>query len=508
MKPAFAFQKVGVCLALTILLGLSPMVLPASLSDVNAGGVGPLSGQEETREEKIRRVENGLLPPTVLKGETPLPMKLEERMQFHKTPGVSLVIINEGRIEWARSYGVAEAGGTKRVSLDTMFQSASISKPVVAMAALRLVQQGKLSLDEDVNRKLKSWKIPENEFTKDQKVTLRRLLSHSAGITVSGFLGYTAAAERPSLIQILDGEKPANSAPVRVDMVPGTKFRYSGGGYVVLQQLLVDVAGLPFERLMDDSVLRKLEMNHSSFEQQLSAAEAEFAASGHLPDGSVIPGRWYSYPELGPAGLWTTPSDLARFVIEIQRSREGKSNKILSKKMIEQMLTPQMENSALGLFVEGQDKSARFTFSGSNVGFKSYLVGYLNAGRGAVVMTNSETGAPLVVEILRSIAAAYNWPDYHPREKVIAQIDPAIYDAYVGEYEIVPGFILTVTREGNRLISEARGQPRSEMFPESETTFFVKDADAQFTFVKDDHGKVVQVNIKRGTREFKARKIK
>ena len=508
MKRRLTLQKGGAALAWAILL-FAGLLAATGWSFSKAANANLLErSQAETPEERIRRVENGLLPPAIVKGESPTLMKLEDRMRFYKTPGLSLAIINNGEIEWARSYGVVEVGGTSPVVIDTMFQAASISKPVAAMAALRLVQDRKLKLDEDINTRLKSWKLPENEFTKDQKVTLRRLLSHSAGTTVSGFLGYTADLQRPTLLQILEGEKPANSVPIRVDMVPGSKFRYSGGGYVVLQQLLVDTSGSPFEQLMNKSVLRKLQMNHSTFAQPLAASDGASVASGHLPDGKAIPGRWYTYPEVAPAGLWTTPSDLARFVIEIQKSHQGKSNKVLSKQMIDQMLTPQVENSALGLFVDGEGRSARFSFSGSNVGFKCYMVGYLNAGQGAVVMTNSETGAQLVLEVLRSISAAYGWPDYRPREKVIARVDPSIYDAYVGKYEIAPGFILTVTREENTLMNEAPGQPKSEMFPESETTFFVKNADAQFTFVKDDKGNVVQVNIRRGTRELKGRKVK
>lgn len=506
MKPEFALQKVEVCAALAILLiaCVAGFVAPASLAQTANAQSKPI----ETVDERIRRVENGLLPPVVIKGEAPTVMKLEDRMRFHKTPGLSVAVINDGRIEWARSYGVVEAGGTTRVSVDTVFQAASISKSVVAMAALRLVQQGRISLDEDVNRKLSSWKVPENEFTKQQKVTLRRLLSHTAGINVPGFLGYQADAKQPSLLQILEGEKPANSLPIRVEMIPGAKFSYSGGGYIVLQQLMSDVAGLPFAQLMDKEVLRRLGMTRSTFAQPLSPEAAAFAASGHLLDGNTMPARWYVYPEVAPAGLWTTPSDLARFVIEIQKSHLGKSSKVLSKKMVEQMLTPQAENSALGLFIEGQDNSRRFYFAGSNVGFKCYMVGYVNSGQGAILMTNSETGAPLVFEVLRSIAAAYSWPDYHPRARVIAAIDPSVYDAYIGEYEIAPGFILKVSREGNKLLSETRGQPRSEMFPESETTFFVKDADAQFTFIRDDKGNVIQVNIRRSIREFKAKKMK
>ena len=190
---------------------------------------------------------------------------------------------------------------------------------------------------------------------------------------------------------------------------------------------------------------------------------------------------------------------------------------MLSAASIKQMLTVEIDNVALGLLVDGQGNSARFSFSGANVGYKCRMLGYMNSGQGVVVMTNSENGAELTVEIIRSVAAEYGWPDFHPRERVVVKVDPGIYDSYVGEYEIAPGFILVVTREGDKLMSRAMpvplppsaaGQPKSEMFPESETTFFVKDADAQFTFVKNDKGQVIQVNIQRTTRLYQARKIK
>jgi len=475
------------------------------------------STHEDVVAQRIERVENGLLPPAVLKGEAPEKMKLADRMRFYKTPGVSIALINDGKIEWARGYGVLEAGGKEPVTPETLFQAASISKSLTAMVVMRLVEQGKLDLDSDVNKRLVSWKVPENDFTKDQKVTVRRLLAHTAGVTVSGFLGYPPDKPLPELRQILEGEKPANSAPIRVDMTPGAKFRYSGGGYVILQQLMMDVTGKSFPELMQETLLHKLGMTHSTFQQPLSPALASTAAAGHLPNGKEIEGKWFVLPELAPAGLWTTPADLARLLIEVQKARLGKSNKVLSANSTKLMLTPEIDNVALGWMVDGKDDSARFSFSGANVGYKCRMLSYLNQGKGVVVMTNSENGAELITEIMRSVAAEYGWPDFHPRERVIVKVDPAIYDSYVGEYEIAPGFILFVSREGDKLFSRAMpvptppsatNQPKSEMFPESETTFFVKDADAQFTFVRNDKGQVVQVNIQRTTRLFEARKIK
>jgi len=505
-----ALQK-GVMLSFALMVSVSSFFALVPHGQTSAKEFNANTSQKSSSivlAPRIERVEKGLLPPTVMKGETPVRMRLTDRMQFYKTPGVSVAVINNGQVEWARGYGVLEAGGNDTVTPETMFQAASISKTLTAMEVLRLVEKKKLSLDDDVNSKLVSWKLPENEFTKTEKPTLRRVITHNAGITVSGFLGYATSEAIPTLRQILEGQKPANSAPVRVDIPPGSKWRYAGGGYVVLQQLLADVTKTSFPELMKKTIFDKLGMTRSTFQQPIPPEFASNAAAGHLPDGKEIEGKWFIYPELAPAGLWTTPTDLARFLIEIQQSRIGRSNKVLSTAMTNQMLTPQVENVGLGLFVDGQGSSARFSFGGANVGFKCNMVAYINSGQGVVVMTNSENGAPLIQEVFRSVAAEYGWPDYHPQERITARVDPRIYDAYVGEYEIAPGFILKVTREGDKLVSQATGQPKSEMFPESETVFFVKDANAQFTFVKDDKGAVVQVNIQRTTRLFQARKIK
>ena len=266
-------------------------------------------------EARISRIENGLLSPVVVAGR-PIPlMTLAARMAELKVPGVSIAVIYNGAIEWAKGYGAAEAGTQTPVTPRTLFQAASVSKPVAALAALRLVEQGRLVLDEDVNAKLKSWKVPENEFTKAEKVTLRRLLSHTAGLTVHGFGGYPADVPVPSLAQVLDGEKPANSAAIRVDIVPGTVWRYSGGGYTVMQQLLIDVTGRAFPDILAELVLKPVGMTDSTYEQPLPEARRGGAAAGHTSDGKLLPGRCHTYPEMAAAGLWTTPTDLARFLL-------------------------------------------------------------------------------------------------------------------------------------------------------------------------------------------------
>src|ERR1043165_5858589 len=457
-------------------------------------------------EQRIEHVENGLLPAVVIKGETPPRMRIDERMKFYKTPGVSVAVINEGKVKRARGYGVLRVTGQKRVTTNTLFQAASISKTFTALAALQLVEQHKLDLDEDVNVKLAGWKVPEDELIKSERPTLRRVLSHTAGFTVSGFLGYSAGQPLPSLLQILNGEKPANTPPIRIDIVPGSRFRYSGGGYEVLQQLLTDVTKKSYPEIMEP-ILKKLGMSHSTFKSP-PVTESNVAA-GHLPTGEQIEGGWHLHPELAAAGLWSTPTDLAQLVIEIQESNEGKSNRILSKEMTKIMLSPQIENVGLGVLIDGQGSSTRFISSGSNVGYKSYAVGYLQGGQGAVVMTNSENGAQLALEILRSISAEYGWPDYGPRERVISKSDPAVYDDYVGEYDLgLPGPHVTITRDGDKLFSQGPAQPKAEMLPESPTTFFLKEVDASFTFVRDEKGQVSEVIIRRGGRDYKAKRIR
>ena len=368
-------------------------------------------------EARIARVESGLLPAFVVAGR-PLPAKplspadgRAEDVRVSASPSSTTA-----PIEWAKGYGVTETGTATPVTAQTLFQAASISKPVAALAALRLVEQGKLALDEDVNAKLASWKVPENDFTKTEKVTLRRLLSHSAGLTVHGFGGYAADAPVPTLVQVLDGAKPANSGAVRVDVVPGTIWRYSGGGYTVAQLLMTDVTGRPFPDLMAELVLKPVGMTDSTYEQPLPEARRGAAASGHTSDGKLLPGRYHTYPEMAAAGLWTTPTDLAKFLLEIERARRGKSA-VLSQALALEMTTAQKPGYGLGLSLDGFGKSASFGHGGSNEGFKCQMTAFFEGGRGAVIMTNGDQGGFLAGEILRAVAREYGWPAFKPVEK-------------------------------------------------------------------------------------------
>jgi len=355
-------------------------------------------------EQRIQRIRDHIISPVLGKGAGDGP-SLESQMAALHVTGVSIAVIEDGAIAWARGFGVTRIGGPA-VTTDTLFQAASISKPVSALAVLRLVESGKLNLDTDVNQYLKTWKVPENQFTARAKVTLRTLLSHTAGMTVKGFPGYTANSSLPTVVQILNGEPPANTPRISVYNVPGRSGSYSGGGYLVVQQLLEDVTDMPFAQLMRDTVLAPIGMTRSTFQQPIPASWLQVVATPYDAEGRNVPGGPHLYPEMAPAGLWTTPSDLALYAIEVQKALAGKSA-VLSAAMARQMLSP--NGQGLGPQTGGRKENPYFFHQGSNEGYKSYLVAY-NNGDGAVIMTNGNNGLGLAYDIVSTIANEYKWP--------------------------------------------------------------------------------------------------
>jgi CubicO group peptidase (beta-lactamase class C family) len=335
-------------------------------------------------------------------------------MKRHEVPGVSIAVVDNYAIDWAAGFGVTTAGSAQPVTPTTLFQAASISKPVAALGVLRAVELGKLKLDDDVNPRLTSWHIPDSPMMIGRPVTLRRLLSHSAGLNVHGFEGYAHGAPLPTLIQVLAGSPPANSKPVKIEIKPGYMFRYSGGGYSVMQLLLTEATGTPFPDYMRQQVLEPLGMLHSTYQQPLGEELADSAATGHLAKQKPIEGRWHVHPELAAAGLWTTPTDLAQVVIDVAGSAAGRKGKLLSPAMIAEMLTVQSGKYGLGFALNGKDRALAFSHGGSNFGFKCMLIGIPASGQGAVIMTNSDSGSALVPEVLAAVSRVYAWPTDSP----------------------------------------------------------------------------------------------
>jgi CubicO group peptidase (beta-lactamase class C family) len=322
--------------------------------------------------------------------------------------------MRHGVITSVRTYGTLKAGGVQAVDAETLFQAASISKPVTAMAVLRMVQDGRIGLDQNVNEILRSWKLPENGLTTSKKATIRGILSHTAGVTVGGFPGYRDGDPLPTLIQILDGVAPANTPPIVVDIEPGNVSRYSGGGYTVLHLLVVEQTGRSFPDALKGTVFEPLEMTQSTFEQPLPQRLSGNVAQGHDRAGEVVAGGWHVYPEIAPDGLWSTPRDLARFALEVARSLRGESNRVLDQERTRLMVTRQLAGPdrgfGLGFEVNGSEESFRFRFDGSNRGYRCRLVFYPNLGAGAIIMTNGGRGDEVIVDLMQQLRSDYAWP--------------------------------------------------------------------------------------------------
>jgi CubicO group peptidase (beta-lactamase class C family) len=448
-------------------------------------------------------VEAGLLPRAVLKGNTGKRATITERMIYHGIPGVSLAVIEDGKLAWARAYGVRGRDTKEPVTPDTLFQAASLSKPVTALGALLLVQQGKLDLDADVRQHLNSWKPAE-------AITLRQLLTHTAGLTVSGFSGYAPGAAMPTVTQILNGLHPANNEPIRAANRPGTKVEYSGGGYVVVQQLVMDVTQLSFEEYMRSALLTPLSMTNSHFRQPLPGDLARSAAFGHRREGAKLEGNWMVHPELAPAGLWTTPSDLARLIVELQDAAAGRPSRIIEPKWAREMLTARVDNAGLGFFLTGPNgPSRRFTHSGRNSGFDALLVAYKNGRQGAVVMINRNNNGSFINEILESVAREYRWPDYVPTapQQEYEPVQASIQSSYAGSYDAPDRPRLVAVFEDEKLFARAGENPWFRMYPSSASEFFALDSDTRWTFVKAPNGSIQEVIARTGNTEVRRRRV-
>lgn len=333
-------------------------------------------------------------------------------MEAYAVPGVSVAVINDFALDYAEVHGVTSRSSEVPVTEWTLFQAASISKSVSSVGVIRLAQEGVISLDVAVNDYLTSWQVPGNELQATEQVTFRRLLSHTAGTTVHGFRGYRYIEPLPTLLQILNGEWPANSAPIVVAAVPGTQWSYSGGGYVVMQQALMDVTGTALPELMHARVLQPLDMEHSTFEQPLPETLHDSASSGYYASGMAVPGGHHIYPEIGAAGLWTTPSDLARFLIELQLSLRGESNRVLSRANTEMLLTEVMDGYGLGFALMTEGGEPYFGHGGANDGFRCLMMAHRTAGHGVVVMTNSDNGSALAEKVVELIGQREGWPGF------------------------------------------------------------------------------------------------
>jgi CubicO group peptidase (beta-lactamase class C family) len=456
--------------------------------------IGTAASAQTADSAKIKEVEKNLVGMIQMDGEGPWTVR--ERMEHYHIKALSVAVVENYKIAWAKAYGWADDSLKVPATTQTLFQAASISKSLNGVGVMKLVQDKKIDLYADINNYLTSWKFPYDSLSKGKKISMANLLSHTAGLTVHGFEGYTPGKAVPNVVQVLDGKKPANSDPIRSMYEPGLKSEYSGGGITISQLIVMDVTHQPYDKYMYDNVLKPLGMTSSTYQQPPAGTKPSLLATGYRENGKAIPGKYNTYPEEAAAGLWTNPTDLSKYIIETQLALQGKSHKVLDQATTKLRLTPYIDKSAaMGVFIANLDSNKYFNHNGANEGFRSDYTGSMEGGNGVVVMVNSDDGG-IINEVVNSVAKVYGFKGlYHVLIRHSATVADTVLQTYTGDYELGPKFILTVTREGNHLYGQPTGQGKQELFPESQTKFFIKGAPVEIEFVKDEKGKVVKLMV-------------
>lgn len=433
----------------------------------------------------IEAVENGLTPMVQIK-DSVVHYSIEDRMEHFNVPGVSIALLDNGKIQWAKGYGIANTQNNRTVNSNTLFQAGSISKPLAALSVLKLAEEDRLDLDANVNRYLEDWKLPENKFTEDSSVTPRKLLTHTAGTTVHGFPGYARSDTMPTITAVLDGK--GNTPAVRVDTTPGARWSYSGGGYTVLEKVVEDVTDMPLDEYMAREILRPMDMSNSTYEQPLPEDKYQYASAAYDQKGELIEGLWHNYPQQAAAGLWTTPSDLLKYCSEIQNIHAGKTDGILKPATVNSMLTKHKNNWGLGPQLKGASDSLRFQHGGKNAGFSNMMTCFANKGSGVVVMTNADNGVNLMNEIIYSVSDHYNWGIAEPKVVEKANLSINELKQFTGRYELSkeqvkqkPNIQINL-KDGNLFFYDVTDELTIKLIPISQNKFIAPAYDVPFEF--------------------------
>jgi CubicO group peptidase (beta-lactamase class C family) len=435
----------------------------------------PASGSAAVSQaSRIAHIEASLTPTLQVRGRPVTPRTLEQEMAAHHLPSISVAVVDHGKIVWAKAYGLADMAAKRPATVRTLYQAGSISKPVAASGATKLIQEGRLALDVPANHQLTSWQIPDNALTKDRPVTLRHLLTHTGGLTVHGFPGYAAGKPVPSVVQVLEGKPPANTAAVVVERQPGTVWNYSGGGITIAQLMMTDVTHQPFPELMRQGVFAPVGMADSTYEQPPPPSRAAAAATGYLRNGAPVEGRFHTYPEMAAAGLWTTPTDLAKWAIALERAYNGASSRLMSKASAQSMLAPGLGNWGLGIELGGSGRDFHFTHGGDDWGFKANFMAWPDGGRAIVVMANGDDGMVVAVELMQAVAREYGWKGLEP-----TVIDAVAFSAAQAK-EVAGSYghgLATVSADGSGLRLTYQGAT-VELLPQGDDKFIADPGSA------------------------------
>ncbi len=347
-----------------------------------------------------------------------------------------------------------------------------------------MVEAGLLDLDKDVNTYLTSWKLADNDHTKENPVTLRALLSHTGGTTVSGFRGYANDGSIPSLVEVLNGTNDANSDKVEVDKAPGLSYRYSGGGTTIIQQALIDQLKKPFEEIMKKWVLDPLGMDCSFFRnEKLTEEQTHQIALGHDVHGKAIQGGYHVYPEMAATGLWTKPEDMAKFIIGVQGSLEGGKEALLSKNLAEEMITPLLAGAySLGFEHYSHAGDQMIGHSGSNMGYKCGIEFHRSKGFGIVLMTNGDMGYGMKLPFLRSVAVANGWSGLVSGDYTLQEASDEVIGLFTGRYRIDVDTSLEVYVQEDVLCCEQVGEKTRRFDYVGECTFVSQDREVMLTY--------------------------
>jgi CubicO group peptidase (beta-lactamase class C family) len=434
---------------------------------------------------EINSIENSLIKNIQIKGDSIQKFNILERMDFYKVPGVSIAIVENGKIKWAKGYGYANTETGTKVNASTLFQAGSISKPLAALSALKLFENDSLDLNKDVNYYLKKWQIPENKFTETEKVTLEKLLTHTAGMTVHGFPGYQQTDKFPEIIDVLNGN--GNTGKIVVDTIPGSIWRYSGGGYTVMEKVVEDVSGLSLDDYMSKNILLPIGMKNSTYQQPIAKEFQNNISAAYDGNGELIKGLWNNYPEQAAAGLWTTPSDLAMYCMEIQDIVQGKKNGVLTKETVDKMLTKHKNDWGLGPSLQNEKDSLIFGHGGKNAGFTNDMKAYVYQGNAIIVMTNADNGSKLISEIKNAISNYYNWSISQPKTIEVIELSDTTLKQYVGKYELKEqSLILKVQFKDNQLFLTNTPIGNLNLSPMTNTKFLDLESGTVIEFLVDE----------------------
>jgi len=459
----------------------------------------------EEIENKINQVENNISGQVYIQDSVNT-CSLLQRMKDKGIFGVSIAVVHNYKLEWARGYGMADVATQTPVTTQTLFQAASISKSINGIGLLKLVQDKKIDLYADINTYLTSWKFPYDTISYGKKISVANLLTHTAGLTVQGFPGYSRTDTLPSVIQILNGEKPANNAPVRSREEPGKRSQYSGGGITISQLIVADVTNQRYDEYLWQQVLKPMGMLASSYVQPPAKDKEKFLATGYHQNGKPVEGNYHIYPEEGAAGLWTNPTDLAAYIVETQLSLQGKSSKVLNSEMTKLRLTPYIDsNVALGVYIMQKGGDKYFNHNGANDGFRCQYYGSMNTGNGVVVMVNSDNGS-ILEEIVNSVATVYGWKDFFkPKVKKALAVTTEMVNAYTGRYVLDKDTMnIRFDKKPMLIVNNQEFYP---IYFSTEEDFFSPDLPFNLRFEKDAGGKVKDIYFKNRGKEFWANRL-